>query len=232
MRTIITRIILLVGAISALGGVAAARQLPPPPPAQRAGMQQYTQTQLYEAKRSNVRVVPRESGNPMQVRAAATLAATLHAPCDVVDAAPLSDRPTKNQEYEIVCKDALGWIISNGTDGKPLLNDCLALDAGAIAAGKAWPKGMICSLTGNAVPVAGLKPIAAKVAPSCQLNNGTFLGGGGQPAILRYEFSCKDGKGYIVDSPAPGSTATLSSLTCDEAKAAGVACTLTDKKNG
>jgi hypothetical protein len=80
-----------------------------------------------------------------------------------------------------------------------------------MAAGKAWPKGMVCSLPGNAAPVAGCKPLAAKVAPACALANGTFLGGGGEPPILRYEIACKDGKGYIVDTPAPGSTATLSS---------------------
>ena len=229
MKKMIVLLATMIGAMASWSSVAWAQI---PPPYARAGMQQYTQTQLYEAKRSNVHLVPRDSGNPMQVRAAAKLAADLHAPCDVVDAAPLSDRPTKTPEYEIVCKDALGWIISNGADGKPLLNDCLALDTGAMAAGKTWPKGLVCSLNGNAVPVSGLKPIAAKVAPTCQLNDGTFLGGGGQPPILRYEFSCKDGKGYIVDSPAPGSTATLSSLPCDEAKAAGAACTLTDKKRG
>jgi hypothetical protein len=195
-------------------------------------MKQYDQLKLYEAMRPNARIVPRESGNPMQVRAAAKMAADLHAPCEVVDAAPLSPRPTKTPEFEIVCKDALGWIISNAPDGKPQLNDCLALDAAALAAGKAWPLGMVCSLQGNAVPIAGLKPIAAKVAPTCALSNGTFLGGGGEPAILRYEIRCKDGAGYIIDSPAPGSTASLSSLTCDEAKAAGAACTLTNKKHG
>ncbi len=233
----INRVILLTCALAATASMAFAQTsgqyiTGPTPPQPRAAMQQYNQIQLYQAMRPNVRVAPRASGNPMQVHAAAKLAAALQAPCEVIDAAPLSDRPTKNPDYEIVCKDALGWIISHAADGKPLLNDCVALDAGAMAAGKAWPRGLLCSLPGNAMPVAGLKPIAAKVAPGCQLKNGTFLGGGGNPPILRYEIACKDGKGYIVDAPAPGSAASLSSLTCDEAKAAGAACTLVDKKKG
>jgi hypothetical protein len=150
----------------------------------------------------------------------------------VIEAAPLSNRPSSKPEYEIVCKDALGWIINVGPDGKLQLNDCLALDTGALAAGKSWPKGMICSLPGNAAPVAGLKPLAAKASPSCTVADGTFLGGGGDPPILRYEIACKGGGGYIVDAPAPGSAAPQSSLSCDEAKAAGAACTLTDKKRG
>jgi hypothetical protein len=222
---------ILAAALAAVAGSALA-QTGPPPPTRLYGTQQYNMTEYSSVNRPTARLVPRESGNPMVVRTAAKVAAELHAPCDVIDAAPLSTRPSSKPEYEIACKDALGWIISTGPDGKPLLNDCLALDTGALAAGKAWPKGMVCSLPGNAAPVAGLKPLAAKVAPACAVANGTFLGGGGDPPIRRYEIACKSGAGYIVDAPAPGSAATQSSLTCDEAKAAGVACTLTDKKHG
>jgi hypothetical protein len=231
MKTLIARLLVLASAAALLGGPALAQTVPPPPAA-RFGVQQYNQMEYNTVNRPNSRLVPRQSGNPMQVKSAAKVAADLHAPCEVIDAAPLSDRPSTKLEYEIVCKDALGWIISTGPNDKPLLNDCVALDAAALAAGKAWPKGMVCSLPGNAAPIAGLKPLAAKIAPSCALSDGTFLGGGGDPPILRYEIACKDGKGYIVDNPAPGSSASLSSLTCDEAKAAGVACTLAGKKRG
>lgn len=233
MKTLIDRLLIPACAAALMGGPALAQSgEAPPPPQPRFGTQQYNMMEYSAVNRPTALVTPRQPGNPMQVRSAAKLAADLHAPCDVIDAAPLSSRPSSRPEYEIACKNALGWIINLGADGKPQLNDCLALDAGALAAGKAWPKGMVCALPDNAAPVAGLKPIAAKVAPGCALSNGTFLGGGGDPPILRYEIACKDGKGYIVDNPAPGSTAPLSSLTCDEAKAAGVACTLADKKRG
>lgn len=228
----IGRLFVLTAVLAAFAGSAFAQGPPIPPPAQRTGTQQYNMSEYSLVNRPTARVSPRESGNPMQVRTAAKVAAELHAPCEVIDAAPLATRPSSKPEYEIVCKDALGWIISLGPDGKPQLNDCVALDAGALAAGKAWPKGMVCSLPGNNAPVAGLKPLAAKAAPGCALSDGTFLGGGGDPPILRYEIACKDGKGFIVDNPAPGSSAPLSSLSCDEAKAAGVACTLAGKKHG
>jgi hypothetical protein len=228
----IGRLFVLTAVLAAFAGSAFAQGPPIPPPAQRSGTQQYNMTEYSLVNRPTARVSPRESGNPMQVRTAAKVAAELHAPCEVIDAAPLSPRPSSKPEYEIACKDALGWIISTGHDGKPQLNDCLALDTAALAAGKSWPLGMVCSLPDNAAPVAGLKPLAAKVSPGCTVANGTFLGGGGDPPIRRYEIACKGGGGYIVDAPAPGSTATQSSLSCDEAKAAGVACTLTDKKHG
>lgn len=227
----IGRLFVLTAALAALAAPALA-QTGPPPPVARTGTQQYYMSEYSSVNRPTARLTPREPGNPMQVRAAAKVAADLHAPCEVTDAAPLSARPSSKPEYEIACKDALGWIISTGADGKPQLNDCLALDTGALAAGKSWPKGMVCGLPGNAAPVAGLKPLAAKASPSCVVADGTFLGGGGNPPILRYEIACKSGGGYIVDAPAPGSTAVQSSLSCDEAKAAGAACTLADKKKG
>lgn len=227
----IGRLFILAAALAAAAGSALA-QTGPPPPTRLYGTQQYNMTEYSSVNRPTARLVPREPGNPMVVRTAAKIAAELHAPCEVIDAAPLATRPSSKPEYELVCKDALGWIISTGPDGKPQLNDCLALDTGALAAGKTWPKGMVCSLPGNAAPVAGLKALAAKASPACTVADGTFLGGGGDPPIRRYEIACKGGGGYIVDAPAPGSTATQSSLSCEEAKAAGVACTLTDKKHG
>jgi hypothetical protein len=235
MKKTICFLAAMVGAMAALSGVALAQAGAPnpmPPPAQRSGTQQYNMTEYGSVNRPTARLTPRESGNPMVVRSAAKVAADLHAPCEVIDAAPLSTRPSSKPEYEIACKNALGWIINLGPDGKLLLNDCLALDTAALAAGKSWPKGMVCSLPGNAAPVAGLKPLAAKASPACTVADGTFLGGGGDPPIRRYEIACKGGGGYIIDAPAPGSTATQSSLSCAEAKAAGVACTLTDKKHG
>ncbi len=227
----IGQLFVLFGAVMALHAPALA-QTGPPPPVARSGVQQYNMTEYTSVNRPNARLVPRESGNPMQVRAAAKVAADLHAPCEVTDAAPLSNRPSSKPEYEIVCKDALGWIDSLGADGKPLLNDCLALDTAALAAGKAWPKGMVCSLPGNAAPVAGLKPLAAKASAGCLVADGTFPGRRRRPADPALRDRLQGRQGLHRRQPAPGSPAPLSALTCDEAKAAGAACTLADKKRG
>jgi len=230
MPTFLGRSIIVACAVLALAGSAVARQLPLPPPVRQA----IPDMDYIKRKAANARVTPRASGNPLQVRAAAKLAAELGVTCEVVDAAELSARPTRNPDYEIACKDAMGWIITR-SGGAPQVNDCLALDTASLAAGKAWPKGMLCALAANAAPVNGLKPLVAKVAPQCELTDGTFLGGGGQPPILRYEVRCKTGAGYIIDTPAPGSTASMSSMTCADAAQAGLACSLkaeTDKHAG
>lgn len=217
----------------------------PPPPTAIPGKLQYDANRtgrVYDQIRaSTILGAPkRESGNPLQVKAAAKLAADTHVPCDVIDAVELKNGRGKAADgstvevlsYEIACKDALGWLIVKTGAAPAQANDCLALMTSATAAGKDWPKTMLCGLAANGSPVSGLRPIVAKVAPSCVLADGTYLGAGGQPPILRYEFACADGKGYVVDTPAPGSTATLQALTCDEVKATGGTCALTDKKRG
>ena len=199
----------------------------PPPPPPREFMKD---VDLLRTQKSGPRIQPRESGNPMQVKLARDLATQLKIPCDVVDAAELSDRPTKTPSYELVCRDAMGWIINRKADGTTQPLDCLALRDSAEAAGKAWPRGLICLMRGNWQPELGLTPIAAKIAPGCEVDEGAYLGAGGDPPIVRYELHCKSGAGYIVDNPAPGSSASLSAVTCAEAVQAGAACKLGARK--
>lgn len=232
-------------AVSLVAAAAQAQFGGPPPPQALPNKLQYdanrTGRTYDQLRAASVLGAPRRSsGNPLQVKAAVALASELKAPCEISDAAELKNghakapdgSPITVQTYEVVCKDSLGWIISKSSNGAVQLTDCLALQTGALAAGKAWPKGYLCGLPGNSAPFLGLRPLAAKVAPTCALVDGNYLGAGGQPPILRYEIACKDGKGYIIDAPAPGSSASLQALSCDDAKMAGAGCTLTDKKHG
>lgn len=208
-------------ALAQFGGYAA-----PPPPSR----QFMKDVDLLRTQKSGPRIKPRESGNPMQVKLARELATQLKIPCEVVDAAELSDQPSRLPSYELVCRDALGWIINRKPNGETQTLDCLAVQDSAEAAGKAWPRGLYCLMRGNFQPAMGLAPIATKIAPDCEVADGAYLGAGGNPPIVRYELRCKNGKGYVVDNPSPGSTAPLSAMTCAEAAQAGAPCKLGDRK--
>lgn len=174
----------------------------------------------------------RPSGNPPQVSEAKALAAELGVPCRVIDAAPIAKRDIKGPggkvritSYEIACRDDFGWIISKQSDGMTEAFNCLALETSAKAAGrKTWSPEAACLLPDNGSTRPGLSALAVKASPTCALQDGAYLGQGGQPAIIRYELSCKGADGYIVDAPAPGSAATFSAMSCADAKAAGIAC--------
>jgi len=181
----------------------------------------------------------RPSANPPQLSEAKAMAKALGVACQVTDASPIAKRSIKGADgqpvrivsYEIACKDDFGWIISQQSDGVAETFNCMALETSAKAAGrKAWSPEAVCLLPDNGASMPGLKNLAAKAAPACLVEDGAYLGQGGEPPILRYELRCADGAGFIVDTPTPGSTAKASAMTCVEAAAAGAPCAL--KKKG
>lgn len=169
-----------------------------------------------------------EPANPLQQKAAAELAAEAGVKCDMVSAGLL---PNKHRgggvTYEVACKNDFGWIVSKA-DGKVNAYDCIALAASEKAA-----KGKLatCRLAENVGSVAGLSTLAQKAGLSCKAVQGNYLGGGGEPAISRYEVLCDNGAGYIIDAPQPKSTAAMLAMSCTRAKAVGMgACTLKPNK--
>lgn len=171
-----------------------------------------------------------EPGNPLQQKAAAELAAQAGVTCDMVSAGIV---PAKHRgggqptTYEIACKNDFGWIVSKA-DGKVSAYDCFALAASEKAA-----KGKLatCRLAENVGSTAGLASLAQKAGLTCKPVQGNYMGGGGTPAISRYEVLCENGSGYIIDAPQPKSTAGMLAMSCARAKTAGMgACTLKPEK--
>jgi hypothetical protein len=209
-------------ALAQVGPPAPFPNLPPQPPPRRFATSSFD----VQKKATSSFKQERRSALPLQVSAARKLASQLQIPCDVVDAGLLSDRPTKDPSYELVCKDAIGWIILHRDDGGTQVADCLAWQDSASAAGHNWPRGLECLMPANSDPIVGLKPLAKRVSSACDLADAAFLGSGGQPAITRYELACRNGQGYVVDQPAPGSKASFSSITCADAAKVGAPCKL------
>lgn len=168
------------------------------------------------------------SGNPMQQREAKQAVAAAGVECDMVDAGVVKDGHHDGHRaitYEVACKNGLGWIIATAGD-KISAFDCLALKSSA-KLNKTLPT---CHLLTNADPASGLGGLIQKGGRSCTPQQGEFLGGGGEPAISRYEVLCTDGKGYVIDAPQPRSTAQLQVFDCADLKAAGMSCILKSRK--
>lgn len=171
-----------------------------------------------------------EPSNPLQQRAAVLLAAEAGVTCDATSAAVLNEKHKGNARdvtYELACKNDLGWIVSK-IGGKVSAYDCVALAASEkVAKGKL----AVCRLADNLNPASGLTTLAQKAGLSCNAVQGNYLGGGGTPAISRYEVLCDNGAGYIIDAPQPKSTAGMLAMSCARAKAVGMgACALKPEK--
>lgn len=170
----------------------------------------------------------RESANPLQQREAGELAAEAGVPCDLVDAGLImnSNRSgVRTLSYEVACKADFGWVVTK-TDGTLTAYDCVALASSAKAQKGRGAKMATCRLRTNVGSTAGLSALTKKAGLACAPTHGAYLGGGGDPPISRYEVMCDSGSGYIIDAPQPRSKASLQSMTCTEAKAAGLACSL------
>ena len=170
----------------------------------------------------------RESANPLQQREAGELAAEAGVPCDLVDAGLImnSNRAgVRTISYEVACKADFGWVVTK-TDKALTAYDCVALSSSAKAQKGRGAKMTTCRLRVNVGSTAGLSTLTKKAGLACAPTQGAYLGGGGDPPISRYEVMCDSGSGYIIDTPQPRSKASLQSMTCTEAKAAGLTCSL------
>lgn len=170
----------------------------------------------------------RESANPLQQREAGELAAAAGVPCTLADAGVIMNanrNGVRTISYEIACKGDFGWVVTK-IDNTLSAYDCLALSSSAKAQKGRGAKFTTCRLKANVGSTAGLSSLTKKAGLACAPTNGAYLGGGGDPAISRYEVLCDGGSGYIIDAPQPRSKATLQSMTCTEAKTVGLACSL------
>ena len=171
-----------------------------------------------------------EPANPLQQRQARELTAEAGVTCDQVTAGLVKESNKGGKHtvsYEVACKDDFGWVVSKVGD-KVSAYDCIALAASEKAA-----KGKLatCRLAANMGSIAGVATLAKKAGLTCKPIDTTYLGGGGDPAISRYEVLCEGGGGYIIDAPQPKSKAGLQAMSCARAKASGAAvCSLKPEK--
>ncbi len=166
----------------------------------------------------------RVMGNPMEIIEAGKLIRTAGATCQAVDARSISHGRT-GDTYEVACKDELGWIVT-GLEGKASAYDCMSV---AVAAKLAGPRShpSVCRLPFNVRQEVGLTNLAKRAGvATCEVTKAVYLGSGGAPPISRYELACKDGAGYLLDAPTPGSQATLAITDCAKAAQIGGACSL------
>lgn len=171
----------------------------------------------------------RQSGNPLEVTKAGRLLAEAGVTCDVKDAALITDSK-KGTTYEVACRDDFGWMVNKTPDGLTAY-DCIAVMASAKAAPKGLGKGTMatCRLRANVGNLDGPQALVKKIGAKCTVSDATYLGGGGNPPISRYEVACKEGNGYVIDKPQPKSTARLLAAACSADPNSRLPCILGKK---
>jgi hypothetical protein len=122
--------------------------------------------------------------------------------------------------YEVACSDGPGMLII-AAEGQPVKTyNCLAINQA-----KAEGKGELsCTLAGNVEAYKGVGPLLTKAGARCTPSQGRWAGASGENKIDLYEIACAEGGAYVVQAPQPGSTRTLTAVSCLHAGQTGIDC--------
>lgn len=160
--------------------------------------------------------------------------------CAITDAvatgggtAQVDGKPVKVNTYEVACSDGPGLLLQDmGETARSF--DCIQAAQSAAPAAQEAPAARgqpaavtpTCQLPGNASLTTSFQPVIAASGARCTVANVSFLGYSPSAQLRRYEVSCSEGLGFVVDRPATGPVKATDCLTAD---AGGYDCVLTPK---
>ena len=133
------------------------------------------------------------------MKEAPALIATIGLSCTLADARKIGeDKKTSSSYYEVACSDGMGYALAKDKDGAGKAYTCLESTT-TEADGK--PSGLSCILPANANPKAAFVPFLAKAGANCEIENARPIGSAAKNSY--YEFACKGGAGFILQTSNP-----------------------------
>ena len=139
-------------------------------------------------------------------------------------------KEVETRVYEVACGTQMGYLLESQGSDAPIAIACLNAEVTRAAdVAKGREASFFCKLPENKdVYAAVASLIAAAGEPPCAVRD---LKSFGRSAAAQSEYSevvCQDGKGFLLRTPLPGSTAKVSVTNCAEAAKQGIKCRLTD----
>jgi hypothetical protein len=169
----------------------------------------------------------------------AKLAAALQLACDVNDARLVvagtrrgssGGKPLDTRVYEVACTGSVGYLFETQGTAMPVAISCLsAEEARAADEAKGREPGFFCALPGNKDAHALVTSlIAADTGAQCAVARLEPFGRSESTKSEYSEIVCKDGKGFLLRTPLPGSETKTTAMSCADAARQGIKCRLTD----
>ncbi len=132
--------------------------------------------------------------------------------------------------YEVACKEGMGYLLMSQGADPPIGVSCLhAEDAREADVAKGAKPGYFCTLPENKdvyAWVAGL--IQSGKGATCAVKQLQWFGLSKASRTEYSEVACKEGDGYLVQTPQAGSPNPITVMSCAEAAKRGIKCNLTD----
>lgn len=165
---------------------------------------------------------------------AAALTKTLNLSCAVADAALLADgtaqvngKDVHVRTYEAACASGLGYFLVDQGSEQSFGFSCFSAEATRAAdiAAKREPQ-PACSLAANADTKRAASTVLSKLGQQCNVTALNPIGRDSKANTELTEAACSGGTGYVISSPLPGTSQSLSALSCPDSYKRGVACKL------
>jgi hypothetical protein len=166
------------------------------------------------------------------VKQAIDIVSSIGLPCVVSDAnllgegkANVNGQMLDTKNFEVVCNNGLGYLLSSSPPQKPSGYSCIAADhthARDVASGQQSPT---CSLPANGDVRASAGNALSRLGTACQVTGVNWIGANASNEFT--EIACTGGRGYVLTSARPGgSTSPPSAMTCVDAIKSGITCKL------
>ena len=132
--------------------------------------------------------------------------------------------------YEVACNGGMGYLLQTQGNEAPLGNSCLnAEESRAADVAKGKIPGYFCALPENRDVYALISElIASNGGAACSVRELKWFGRSASTRTDYSEVECKEGGGYLVQVPQPGSSTPTTIMTCAQAAKRGIKCRLTD----
>lgn len=231
MRGVAAAIVMAV--LSAAGAVAQYGQASPLTPSvvQDQSERDRTQERLDSESQKSVKLAPTHE---QIMRDAAGLAKAAGLSCEVTNAAlinqgtaTINGKPTHVKTYETACANGLGYFLVEQPPEPSFGFTCFAADAvhaADVAAGR--DPQPACVLPANADTKKAAATVLSRLGQTCAVTNLRVIGTDTKTKAELTEAACTGGTGFVISSPLPGASVTLSALSCPDSYRRGVTCKL------
>jgi hypothetical protein len=132
--------------------------------------------------------------------------------------------------YEVACDGSMGYLLETQGSDKPVGISCLtAEEARASDAAKGKTPSFLCTLPENKDVYATVASmISSRASMACEVRDLKLFGRSESTQSDYSEVACKDGKGFLLRLPLPGSQAPVLVMSCVDAAKQGIKCKMTD----
>lgn len=170
------------------------------------------------------------------LRDARALAQSATPTCEVADAALLADgladingKKVHVRTFETACASGIGYFLVDQAPDPVAGFTCFAADAthtADVAAGREPQPA--CALPANADAKHAAGAVLSRLGQQCQVTQIRLIGRDTKMNTELAEVACSGGTGYVIASPLPGSTVSVSAQSCPDSYRRGVACKLSN----